>query len=49
PFDTTNTDFLRPSNLLLIPPSLTRVGPDRRRAYMLYNDIAYKEWVDWWL
>ncbi|KAJ5264775.1 hypothetical protein N7505_007568 [Penicillium chrysogenum] len=49
PFDAVDTDFLRPSNLLPIPPSLTRVGPDRRKAYVLYDDMVYQEWVDWWL
>jgi hypothetical protein len=49
PLDAIDTDFLRPSNLLPIPSSLTRVGPNRRKAYVLYDDMAYKEWVDWWL
>ena len=49
PFDAIDTDFLRPSNLLPIPHSLTRVGPDRRKAYVLYDNMAYEEWVEWWL
>ncbi|KAJ5957297.1 hypothetical protein N7501_011576, partial [Penicillium viridicatum] len=42
PFDTINTDFLRPSNLLPILYSLTRVGPDRRKYIKNRLSSGYK-------
>jgi hypothetical protein len=42
-------DFLRPNNPHLVPPSFTRVGPDRRKAFVLYDVMEHTEWVDWWL
>jgi hypothetical protein len=47
PIEGSEPDFLRPNNP--IPPSLTRVGPDRRKAFVLYDNMAYTDWVDWWL
>lgn len=48
-FDPFNQDFLRPQAPPIIPPSLTRLGPDRRKAYVLYDGTMYTEWVDWQL
>lgn len=48
-FDPFNQDFLRPQAPPTIPPSLTRLGPDRRKAYVLYDGTMHTEWVDWWL
>lgn len=42
-------EFLRPSAPLTIPLSLTRVGPDRRKGYVLYENMTHSDWVDWWL
>jgi hypothetical protein len=42
-------EFLRPVIPLIPPTSLIRVGPDRRKAYVLYDEMTYTEWVDWWL
>lgn len=42
-------DFLRPDHPLPLPPSLTRVGPDRRKAFFLYDMAEHTEWVEWWL
>lgn len=40
-------DFLRPD--LPLPLTFTRVGPDRRKAFFLYDMAEHTEWVDWWL
>lgn len=48
-FDSFDPEFLRPRPPPLIPSSLTRVGPDRRKAYVLYDEMVYTDWVDWWL
>lgn len=52
PFDALDpsaSSFIRPAIPLTIPSSLERVGPDRRKAYVLYNEMTHSEWVDWWL
>jgi hypothetical protein len=46
--DASKQDFLRPLRPV-VPSSFTRVGPDRRKAFVLYERIAHSEWVDWWL
>ena len=33
----------------LAPNTLTRVGCDRRKPFILYDNIAYLGWVQWWL
>ncbi|KAJ5740168.1 hypothetical protein N7493_000040 [Penicillium malachiteum] len=40
--------FLQPD---ISPPPLpfTRVGPDRRKSYFLYDMAMHTEWVEWWL
>lgn len=48
-FDSFDSESLRPGHPPLIPSSLTRVGPDRRKAYVLYDEMVYTDWVDWWL
>jgi hypothetical protein len=47
--DTPDQDFLRPNLRPVVPPSFTRVGPDRRKAFVLYERMAHSEWVEWWL
>ena len=47
--DTSDQDFLRPNLRPAVPSSFTRVGPDRRKAFVLYEKMAHTEWVDWWL
>jgi hypothetical protein len=42
-------DFLRSQTPPLIPSSLDRVGPDRRKLFVLYTDMANDEFVKWWL
>ncbi|KAJ5751474.1 uncharacterized protein N7511_008439 [Penicillium nucicola] len=32
-----------------VPSSLTRVGSDRRKTFLLYDKMVHSEWVDWWL
>lgn len=45
--DISDQDFLRPPRPVL--PSFTRVGPDRRKAFVLYERMAHNEWEEWWL
>jgi hypothetical protein len=47
--DVFETGFLRPTIPPLIPSVLTRVGPDRRKAFVLYDKMTHSDWVDWWL
>ena len=35
--------FIQPAVPLTIPSSLKRVGPDRRKAYVLYNKMTHSE------
>ncbi|KAJ5318395.1 hypothetical protein N7476_004815 [Penicillium atrosanguineum] len=44
-----NQDFSRPQPPLSIPPLFKRVGPNRRKNYVLYDDTMHTEWVQWWL
>ncbi|KAJ5310940.1 uncharacterized protein N7443_003401 [Penicillium atrosanguineum] len=39
-----DTDFLRPLLPPAIPPSLTRVGPSRNKAYILYDEMLHSDW-----
>jgi hypothetical protein len=48
-FDAFDSEFLRPVIPLVVPSSLTRVGPDRRKAFVLYDEMTHSDWVDWWL
>jgi hypothetical protein len=48
-FDLLDQDFIQPRPRLSIPSSLKRVGPDRRKNYVLYDRTMHSEWVDWWL
>lgn len=45
---TIDSGFRRPDDLL-VPPSLIRVGPDRRNRFVLYDKMSHNEFVDWWL
>ncbi|CRL31202.1 unnamed protein product [Penicillium camemberti] len=38
-----------PDDPLLTPPLLKRVGPDRRKGFILYDIMSYNDFVDWWL
>jgi hypothetical protein len=40
-FDTFEPDFLRPTIPPLIPEIFSRVGPDRRKAFVLYDKMAH--------
>ncbi|KAJ5982186.1 hypothetical protein N7451_012286 [Penicillium sp. IBT 35674x] len=46
--DTSDRDFLRPTRPV-VPYSFTRVGPDQRKAFVLYERMAHNDWVEWWL
>ncbi|KAL4732868.1 hypothetical protein BDV11DRAFT_176238 [Aspergillus similis] len=41
-----NTDLCQP---IIIPFSLTRVGPGRRKDYILNNSISKDDFITWWL
>jgi GT2 family glycosyltransferase len=45
-FDTLDTSFLRPAIPLTIPSILERVGPDQRKAYILYNKMSHNKYVE---
>lgn len=47
--DSFDPDFLRPPLPPTIPSSLTRVGPGRNKAYVLYDEMLHSDWVSWWL
>jgi hypothetical protein len=34
---------------LIIPPSLQRVGPDRRKAWVLWTEMNKDDFVVWWI
>jgi hypothetical protein len=42
-------DFLQQDTTPVVPSSLTRVGPNRKKAYVLYSNMEHNEWVEWWL
>jgi hypothetical protein len=44
-----HSDFLRPTLPPIVPSSFTYVGPDRRKAYVLYDRMSHNDWVEWWL
>ncbi|MGH7240233.1 MAG: zinc finger BED domain-containing protein [Candidatus Saccharimonadales bacterium] len=44
-----HSEFRRPTLPPAIPSSLTHVGPDRRKAYVLYDKMSHNDWVEWWL
>lgn len=48
-FDPSDQDSIRPQPRLSVLSSLKRVGPDRRKNYVLYERTMLSEWVDWWL
>lgn len=37
------------SNPLQYPPSLTQVGPNRKKAFLLYDTMVHSDFVEWWL
>lgn len=47
--ETFDPDFLRPNIPLAVPSCLIHVGPDRRKAFVLYDKMSHNDWVDWWL
>ena len=47
--DSSDTEFLRPAPRPIVPSSLTRVGPGRSKAYVLYTRMVHEEFVQWWL
>lgn len=46
---TINEHLRRPVEPPPIPSSLQRVGPDRKKSFVLYDQMAHTEWVEWWL
>jgi hypothetical protein len=47
--DLFHPDFTRPSVPITIPSFFLRVGPNRRKDFVLYDKMAHTEWVEWWL
>lgn len=47
--DSIDPEFFRPVIPLVPPESFIRVGPDRRKVFVRYDEMAHTEWVDWWL
>ncbi|KAJ5882664.1 uncharacterized protein N7529_001336, partial [Penicillium soppii] len=41
--DIFDPDFIRPSLLILVPPSLIRVGPNRRKDFVLYENMKEEQ------
>jgi hypothetical protein len=33
----------------IAPNTLTRVGSDKRKPFVLYDNMAHSDWVEWWL
>jgi arylamine N-acetyltransferase len=44
-----DSSFTRPSQPPSLPDTLQRVGPDKRKAFVLYSDMSKNQFVDWWL
>jgi len=44
-----NSDFIYPSRVAPIPPSLERICPDRTSAYLVYSNMTKDDFVNWWL
>lgn len=42
-------DLIQPSQPPHIPDSLQQVGPDRKKLYLLWTQMANDEFVAWWL
>lgn len=40
------SDFVQPP---IVPGSLQRVGPDRKKTWILYSEMSKDEFVEWWL
>jgi hypothetical protein len=48
-FGSLEPEFLRPSPRPTVPSSLTRLGPNRRKDYVLYDEMLHEDFVSWWL
>jgi hypothetical protein len=44
-----DSEFRTPSSGPLVPTSLTRVGPDRRKIWVLFEMENKKAFIEWWL
>lgn len=49
PNSTPDVNFTRPVVPLPIPETLQRVGPPRKKIYILWTEMANNEFVAWWL
>ena len=47
--DSLEPEFLRPSPRPIVPSSLIRLGPNRRKDYVLYDEMLHEDFVSWWL
>lgn len=44
-FESLEPKFLRPSPRPIVPSSLIRLGPNRRKDYVLYDEMLHEDFV----
>lgn len=44
-----DSDLVYPQSLPAAPEIFDRISPDRRRTFIVYNNMAHSDWVEWWL
>ena len=49
PNSTPDVNFTRPGLPLSIPEILKRVGPQKKKIYILWTEMVNHEFVTWWL
>lgn len=49
PISTPDVNLLRPAIPPVIPETLERVGPPKRKNYILWTEMANKDFIVWWL
>ncbi|RHZ43507.1 uncharacterized protein CDV56_100702, partial [Aspergillus thermomutatus] len=49
PNSTPNVSFTRPALLPAIPETLERVGPPKKKIYILWTEMVNDDFVAWWL
>ncbi|KAJ5355238.1 uncharacterized protein N7496_000165 [Penicillium cataractarum] len=49
PTSTPNVNLLRPAIPPVIPETLERVGPPKRKNYILWTEMANEDFIVWWL
>ena len=49
PISASDANFTQPAIPTLIPETLQRVGPTRRKIYVLWTEMANDDFIIWWL